>query len=66
MKEVVGMSVIPSKLMLTEARWRDPGNRLKSLFQMEARYIERFHYLCQQYRYIPECGFGSNRLYLLS
>src|ERR1700733_1400206 len=62
LKEVVGMSVIPSKLMLTEARWRDPGNRLKGPFQMEARDIERLHNLGQQYRYIPECDFCSNRL----
>src|ERR1700729_1353357 len=62
LKEVVGMSVIPSKLMLTEARWRDPGNRLKSLFQMEARYIERFQSLGQHDRYIPERDFGGNRL----
>src|SRR6202789_682328 len=45
--------------MLTEAC---PGNRLESLFQMEARDIERLHNLCQHLRHIPERDFGGNCL----
>jgi hypothetical protein len=43
LKEVVGDLCCPAELMLTEARRRGPGNGLKSLFQMEARDIERLH-----------------------